>query len=96
MRMKKLSCSLKSSIYSRWSWKTHDYAGSHCYTRHVYFGVVGANYDINILNRYDLFDDVASMVQYIVNGNQYNMGYHLVNEIYIMSELHLWRRFQYC
>ncbi|CAL9002158.1 unnamed protein product, partial [Prunus brigantina] len=46
----------------------------------------GSNNDINILARSPLFTDVvhgvAPHVEYIVNGNQYNLSYYLADEIY--------------
>ncbi|CAL9001407.1 unnamed protein product [Prunus brigantina] len=51
-----------------------------------YLRVVGSNNDINILARSPLFNDVVHgmtpHVEYIVNGNQYYLGYYLANGIY--------------
>jgi len=53
---------------------------------HAFFGVAGSNNDINVLNRSPLFTEVvqgrAPEIQFTVNGNEYNMGYYLVNGIY--------------
>ncbi|KAL6202662.1 hypothetical protein ACLB2K_026368 [Fragaria x ananassa] len=42
--------------------------------------------DINVLDRSSLFDDLAAgrapLVNYLVNGKPYNMGYYLANGIY--------------
>ncbi|CAO2141030.1 unnamed protein product [Urochloa humidicola] len=53
---------------------------------HAFFGVAGANNDINVLNQSSLFLEElkgqAPRVQYMVNGNQYNTGYYLADGIY--------------
>ena len=53
---------------------------------HAYFGVVGSNTEINVLNQFLVFDDVlqgrAPPVQFTINGTPYNMGYYLANGIY--------------
>ena len=53
---------------------------------HAFFGVVGSNNDINVLNQSTLFIEQlkghAPRVQYMVNGNQYNTGYYLADGIY--------------
>ncbi|XP_034225459.1 uncharacterized protein LOC117635217 [Prunus dulcis] len=53
---------------------------------HAIFGVAGSNNDINILARSPLFNDVVNGVsphiQYVVNGNEYNLGYYLADGIY--------------
>ncbi|CAL9005567.1 unnamed protein product [Prunus brigantina] len=53
---------------------------------HAFFGVAGSNNDINILARSPLFNDVVNEVsrhiQYVVNGNEYNLGYYLADSIY--------------
>ncbi|CAL2259733.1 unnamed protein product [Prunus armeniaca] len=53
---------------------------------HAFFGVVGSNNDINVLARSPLFNDVENGVsphiQYVVNRNEYNLGYYLADGIY--------------
>ncbi|CAL2276595.1 unnamed protein product [Prunus armeniaca] len=53
---------------------------------HAFFGVVGSNNDINVLASSPLFNDVVNGVcphiQYVVNGNEYNLGYYLADDIY--------------
>lgn len=53
---------------------------------HSFFGVFGANNDINVLQQSTLFIKTlkgqAPRVQYTVNGNQYNTGYYLADKIY--------------
>nr|XP_051202538.1 uncharacterized protein LOC127316164 [Lolium perenne] len=59
--------------YDRWIW-------------HAFFGVAGSNNDINVLNQSPLFTDVlrgeAPVVNFTVNGHEYNYGYYLVDDIY--------------
>jgi hypothetical protein len=51
-----------------------------------FFGIAGANNDINILNRSNLFTQVlqgrAPEAESMVNGTEYNMGYYLADGIY--------------
>ncbi|WVZ79761.1 hypothetical protein U9M48_027302 [Paspalum notatum var. saurae] len=53
---------------------------------HAFFGVAGSNNDINVLNQSPIFTNIlqgnAPPVQFMVNGNQYNMGYYLADGIY--------------
>ncbi|XP_066341234.1 uncharacterized protein [Miscanthus floridulus] len=53
---------------------------------HAFFGVVGSNNDINVLNQSTVFINElkgqAPRVQYMVNGNQYNTCYFLADGIY--------------
>ncbi|CAL8134843.1 unnamed protein product [Prunus armeniaca] len=53
---------------------------------HSFFGAARSNNDINILAHSQLFSDVvhgvAPHVEYIVNGNQYHLGYYLADGIY--------------
>jgi hypothetical protein len=53
---------------------------------HAFFGAAGSNNDINVLNQSTVFINElkgqAPRVQYMVNGNQYNIGYFLADEIY--------------
>nr|XP_051217860.1 uncharacterized protein LOC127335276 [Lolium perenne] len=59
--------------YDRWIW-------------HAFFGVAGSNNDLNILNQSPLFTDVlrgeAPVVNFTVNGHEYNYGYYLADGIY--------------
>ncbi|CAL8170344.1 unnamed protein product [Prunus armeniaca] len=61
------------ALYDTWIW-------------HAFFGATGSNNDINILARSPLFNDVvygvAHHVEYIINGNQYHLGYYLADGIY--------------
>ncbi|XP_074323849.1 uncharacterized protein LOC141660759 [Apium graveolens] len=61
-------------------------ASSDLWICHAFFGVAGSNNDINILDRSPVFDDLlqgrALEVNYTINGNKYNMGYYLTDEIY--------------
>ena len=53
---------------------------------HSYFGVVGANNDINVLNHSPLsiqaLKGEAPQVHFAVNGKQYNNSYYLTDGIY--------------
>ncbi|CAH9104978.1 unnamed protein product [Cuscuta europaea] len=53
---------------------------------HAFFGMTGSNNDITVLDRSPLFDDlingVAPPCKFIVQGNEYNMGYYLADGIY--------------
>ena len=53
---------------------------------HAYFGLPGSHNDINVLERSSVFtllsEGRASLVNYFVNGNDYTMGYYLVDDIY--------------
>ena len=53
---------------------------------HSYFGVAGANNDINVLNHSPLFIQAlkgeAPQAHFSVNGKQYNNGYYLADGIY--------------
>nr|GEX10870.1 putative nuclease HARBI1 [Tanacetum cinerariifolium] len=53
---------------------------------HAFFGVAGANNDINVLDNSLLFDDLlndtAPVLPYVVNGVGYEKGYYLANGIY--------------
>ncbi|XP_021802808.1 uncharacterized protein LOC110746889 [Prunus avium] len=53
---------------------------------HAFFGVAGWNIDINMLACSPLFNDVVNGVsphiQYVVNENEYNLGYYLADGIY--------------
>jgi hypothetical protein len=50
------------------------------------FGMLGSHNDINVFQRSPMFDDLAngrvSPVEFNVNGNQYHLGYYLVDGIY--------------
>jgi hypothetical protein len=53
---------------------------------HAYFGVVGSNNDLNVLNQSPLFNDVyndkAPECPFFVNNVQYKRGYYLADGIY--------------
>ncbi|GJS65320.1 ALP1-like protein isoform X1 [Tanacetum coccineum] len=53
---------------------------------HAYFGVSGANNDLNVLYGSPLFDDLlmdkAPEAPFVVNGKTYEKGYYLADEIY--------------
>ncbi|GKB16332.1 ALP1-like protein isoform X1 [Tanacetum coccineum] len=53
---------------------------------HAFFGLSGANKDLNVPYRSNLFgdvlDDVALECPFTVNGHTYNRGYYLANGIY--------------
>ncbi|GJV04737.1 ALP1-like protein [Tanacetum coccineum] len=53
---------------------------------HAFYGMAGANNDINVLDNSplfdDLLDDLAPVVSYVVNGVQYRNGYYLADGIY--------------
>ena len=53
---------------------------------HAFFGVAGANNDINVLDNSSLFDDllndVAPVAPYEVNGVTFEKGYYLADGIY--------------
>ncbi|XP_016651027.1 PREDICTED: uncharacterized protein LOC103336966 [Prunus mume] len=53
---------------------------------HAFFGVARSNNDINVIARSPLLNDVVNGVsphiQYVVNGNEYNLDYYLADGIY--------------
>ncbi|XP_048601765.1 uncharacterized protein LOC125580750 [Brassica napus] len=53
---------------------------------HAYFGMPGSNNDINVLEPSYLFSNLAQGIaphaHYIIQGNEYNMGYYLADGIY--------------
>ncbi|XP_047940952.1 uncharacterized protein LOC125188233 [Salvia hispanica] len=53
---------------------------------HEYFGVVGSNNDINVLQSSSLFNEqclgVGPTISFVANGNQHDMGYYLADGIY--------------
>ncbi|GJZ03163.1 ALP1-like protein isoform X1 [Tanacetum coccineum] len=53
---------------------------------HAFYGMTGANNDINVLDNSplfdDLLDDLAPVVPYVVNGVEYRNGYYLADGIY--------------
>jgi hypothetical protein len=59
--------------HDRWIW-------------HAFFGVVGFNIDINVLNQSPLFIDVirgrTPEVSFTVNAREHHMGYSLADGIY--------------
>jgi hypothetical protein len=52
----------------------------------LFLGVAGSNNDINVLNQSPLFTNVlygqAHVVNFMVNGHEYNRGYYLGDVIY--------------
>nr|GEV68623.1 protein ALP1-like isoform X1 [Tanacetum cinerariifolium] len=52
----------------------------------AFYGIAGANNDINVLDNSplfdDLLDDLAHVVSYVVNGVEYRNGYYLADVIY--------------
>nr|GEX36979.1 hypothetical protein [Tanacetum cinerariifolium] len=61
---------------------------------HAFYGIAGANNDINVLDNSplfdDLFDDLAPVVPYVVNGVEYRNGYYLADGIYPESMQTMW------
>ena len=53
-------------------------ASSYLWICHAFFGVVGSNNDINVLDHSPVFNEVldgrAPEVNYTINGTNYNMG----------------------
>ena len=53
---------------------------------HAFFGLLGSNNDINVLERSPIFSELeqgrALAVNYSINGHEYTMGYYLANGIY--------------
>ncbi|XP_047940155.1 uncharacterized protein LOC125187576 [Salvia hispanica] len=53
---------------------------------HAYFGVVGSNNDINVLQSSHLFNDESRgegpQISFVANGTQYNKEYYLADGIY--------------
>ncbi|GJW19886.1 ALP1-like protein isoform X1 [Tanacetum coccineum] len=53
---------------------------------HAFFGVAGANSNINVLDNSPLFDDllndIAPVAPFVVNGVGFEKGYYLADEIY--------------
>ena len=88
--MEKLYSCMERAMLSRWSCQPNNYSWSHGIKRlmiwHVFFGTAGSINDITVLNASNVFNEVLSVrvpvVQYIVNGTQYDMGYYLANDIY--------------
>ncbi|XP_038722076.1 uncharacterized protein LOC120014230 [Tripterygium wilfordii] len=56
------------------------------WTWHTFFGLQGSLNDINVLERSPVFTDViigrAPSVNFVINNNQYDMGYYLADGIY--------------
>jgi hypothetical protein len=52
----------------------------------LFFGVIGFNNDINVLNQSSLFVDVrrghTSEVSFTINGREHHMRYYLIDDIY--------------
>nr|GEU98142.1 hypothetical protein [Tanacetum cinerariifolium] len=57
-----------------------------CHGKHAFYGIAGANNDINVLDNSSLFDDLldelAIVVPYVVNEVEYRNGYYLADGIY--------------
>ena len=53
---------------------------------HAFFGLPGSQNDINVLERSSVFSELAEgrapPVNYLINGNDYSMGYYLADGIY--------------
>jgi hypothetical protein len=53
---------------------------------HAFFGLPGSHNDINVLEQFDVFANLvegrAPLVNYLVNGHDYIMGYYLADGIY--------------
>ncbi|XP_062103223.1 uncharacterized protein LOC133814250 [Humulus lupulus] len=53
---------------------------------HAYFGLPGSNNDINVLEVSHLFANLVAGISppsnYVIKGNEYNMGYYLADGIY--------------
>ncbi|XP_042059572.1 uncharacterized protein LOC121804097 [Salvia splendens] len=60
--------------YRQWIW-------------HAYFGVIGSNNDINVLQSSPLFNEQCwgegLQISFVANGRHYNRGYYLEDEIYL-------------
>nr|GEU95176.1 protein ALP1-like [Tanacetum cinerariifolium] len=61
-------------------------ASQDLWTWHAFFGVVGANNDINVLDNSPLFDDLLDdkvpIALYVVNDVGFKKGYYLADGIY--------------
>ncbi|XP_071714309.1 uncharacterized protein [Rutidosis leptorrhynchoides] len=61
-------------------------ASSDTWIWHAFFGVAGANNDVDVLNQSSLFDDIknrtAPFAPITINGNNYTNGYYLADDIY--------------
>ena len=53
---------------------------------HAFFGTSGSNNDVNVLDRSPVFDELlqgrAPPVHFMVNDNEYHLGYYLTDGIY--------------
>ena len=53
---------------------------------HAFFGMAGANNDLNVLDNSNLFDNILAdespRAPYTVNGIRYEQGYYLADGIY--------------
>ncbi|XP_059638569.1 uncharacterized protein LOC132280832 [Cornus florida] len=65
--------SIPSSIDYWWIW-------------HAFFGMLGSHNDINVLDHSSVFDSTVTcqipLVNFVVNGHYYRMGYYLSDGIY--------------
>nr|GEY07623.1 hypothetical protein [Tanacetum cinerariifolium] len=80
----------------QWEWKNCPVSRQGQYGRgdkkyptviwHAFYGIAGANNDINVLDNSSLFDDLlddlAPVVLYVINGVEYRNGYYLADGIY--------------
>ncbi|GJR20969.1 ALP1-like protein [Tanacetum coccineum] len=63
-----------------------DHSSQDLWIWHAFYGMAGANNDINVLDNSplfdDLLDDLAPVVPYVVNGVEYRNEYYLADGIY--------------
>jgi len=89
LEMEKLSSCMEGTIHS-WQWSPtiilEAVASQDLWIWHAFFGVAGANNDINVINQSPLFTERLQgcdpQVEYYVNGRKYNIGYYLTDGIY--------------
>ena len=80
---------MEGTIHS-WQWSPtiilEAVASQDLWIWHAFFGVAGANNDINVINQSPLFTERLQgcdpQVEYYVNGRKYNIGYYLTDGIY--------------
>nr|GEW39757.1 protein ALP1-like [Tanacetum cinerariifolium] len=49
---------------------------------HAFYGIAGADNDINVLDNSPLFDDLLDDLAHVVNEVEYRNGYYLADGIY--------------